>query len=67
MEKFNETKLPSKEHYFNTLTDSDITDEEYTRAKLIFETFNLKTLGELHDLYVATDVLLLTNVMERYR
>ena len=29
--------------------------------------FGLQTLGELHDLYLATDVMLLADVFERFR
>ena len=67
MVKFEEIRLPPKKEYFNTLTGNDISEENYARAKLIWETFELKNLGELHDLYVASDVLLMTNIMEQYR
>ena len=35
--------------------------------KKIWEVFKLKNLGELHDLYVETDTLLLADVFENYR
>ena len=67
MDKFEEIQLPPKKDYFNTVTGCDISEKNYARANLIWETFGLKNLGELHDLYVASDVLLMTNVMEQYR
>ena len=33
----------------------------------MYEVFKLKTLGELHDLYMATDVMLLADVFESFR
>ena len=66
-ERFEETCIPPRACFFNTLKNCDITDADYARVCRIFSIFELKTLGELHDLYVATDVLLLTNVMERHR
>ena len=66
-EKFNETALPSKECFYSILNDEDITQEEYAHAKEVWNTFELKTMGEYHDLYLKSDVLLLTDVFENFR
>ena len=66
-ERFNETKLPEKEKYYSTLSKRDITDEEYEFAKEVWEKFKLKNLGELHDLYMNTDVMILADVFESSR
>ena len=58
--KFNETELPEKKHFYSRLSEED-------RAKLIWKHFNIKNLGEFHDLYLETDVLLLTDVYEHFR
>ena len=66
-EKFNQTELPAKEHFYSILNDQDITDDEYDHAKKVWKTFKIKTMGEYHDLYLGSDVLLLTNVFENFR
>ena len=66
-EKFDETQLPEKEKFYSSLTREDITDEEYERAKQVWETFGCRNLGDYHNLYVATDTLLLADVFENFR
>ena len=66
-ERFSETKLPDKEKFYSKLNDEHITDEEYAHAQTVWETFEFKTLGDYHDLYVKTDVALLADVFENFR
>ena len=65
--KFHYERLPSKEKFYNILNDKQITDEEYEHAKEVWKVFNLKDMGEYHDLYLVSDVLLLTDVFENFR
>ena len=65
--KFDETALPSKQAFYSYLYEEDITDEDYRRAQRIWEHFNIKNIGEYHDLYIMTDVYLLTDVFENFR
>ena len=51
-ERFNETSLPDKEYFYSNLNMVNITDTDYRHAKNIFSKFNIKNLGEYHDLYV---------------
>ena len=61
-EKFNGTSLPEKEDFYSHVNVEDITNADYTRAKRVCKDFEMKNLGEYHDLYVQSDTLLLADV-----
>ena len=65
-DKFNEKQLPKKDFY-SVLNNEHISDKDYTHAKNIWKTFNLKSTGEYHDLYLKSDILLLCDVFENFR
>ena len=64
-DKFNDEQLPSKEQFYSRLTDEDITNDDYNKA--IWKHFGIKSMGEYRDLYLKTDILLLTDVFENFR
>ena len=66
-EKFNPTKLPTKDQFYSILNDQHITDDEYDHAKKVWNTFMIKTIGEYHDLYLVSDVILLPDVFKNFR
>ena len=66
-DKFNETKLPVQQHFYSILNNEHISDEQYKHAQNVWDTFNLKTMGDYHDLYLKSDILLLADVFENFR
>ena len=64
--KFIENKLPDKSKFFSSLKDCGINEKEYQRAINVWKVFRIKYLGEYHDLYLKTDVLLLCDVFEKF-
>ena len=66
-EKFDQTDLPTKEQFYSVLNDQHVMDGEYDYARKVWETFNIKTMSEYHDLYLKSDVLLLADVFKSFR
>ena len=66
-EKLSETQLPPKEEFYSKLNDEDITDDDYQHAINVWNTFKCKTIRDYHNLYLKSDVLLLSDVFENFR
>ena len=66
-EKCNGASLPEKEDFYSHLNMEDITDADYAHAKTVWKDFEIKNVGEFHDLYVQSDTLLLADVFENFR
>ena len=65
--KFKETELPPKEAFYNDISKKHISDEDYQFVHKLWNTFGMQNLGDLHDLYMETDVMLLADVFENFR
>ena len=57
--------LKKKKNYRN-LTIEDIIEADYNHGKRVCKDFEIKSLGEYHNLYLRSDVLLLANVFENF-
>ena len=67
IKKFSEEKLPPKEVFYSKLNDCEVSDGNFDHAQRIWKEFEVKNLGEYHDLYLKSDVLLLAGVFEEFR
>ena len=59
--------MPAKEQFYSRLSEEDLALDEYKKAKQIWKRFNIKNMGDYHDLHFKTDVLLPTDVFENFR
>ena len=66
-ERFDENTIPPKEAFYSELNLENITDKDYEHVKKVWEAFEIKNLGEYHDLYVQCDTFLLADVFENFR
>ena len=66
-DRLNETTLPSKESFYLNLNMSGVSDKEYEHAHNVWNEFEIRNMGDYHDLYLKTDTILLANVFESFR
>ena len=62
-----EEKIPERSKFYNKLNEEDLSEEEYQRLLKTCTIFGIETLGQLHDIYLMVDVLILCCVFEDYR
>ena len=61
--KFNEVLIPPKEAFYR----EGISDTDYEHVQKVWEVFEIKNLGEYHDLYAQSDTVLLAEVFQKFR
>ena len=53
--------------FYSSLNMEDIADVDNRHPKRVLKKLNNKNLGDYHDLYVKSDILLLADVFENFR
>ena len=66
-QKFQQTNLLTIEAFFSTLRNEGISVEDYVHAQTMFAEFQCQSLGDYHDFYLKSDVLLLADVFQNFR
>ena len=67
IEKFKDTKPPPQKAFYSKLTGSGISNKNYNHVLNVWNTFNMKTFKDYHELYNDSDALLLAEVFENFR
>ena len=57
-EEFNGISLPEKKDFYNYLNMEDITDAGYAHAIIVGKDFEIRNLGDYHDIYSQSNTLL---------
>ena len=66
-DRFEETKLPPTEALYSKLNMSKSGEDDYKHAQQVWEEFGIRNIGDYHNLYLRTDVVLLANVFKAFR
>ena len=65
--RFQENKLPAIEEFSNKLRNEPCSPQDYNHAQNVWKVFSCQSMEEYHNLYLKTDVYLLTAVFEAFR
>ena len=67
IEDFDHPKLIEKKYFYNSITRSNITDEQYEKAQTVWKTFEMGSMKDFMETYCLCDTLLLSEVFERFK
>ena len=76
-ERFTEEKLPARKYFYSSIKDGEVGDNgkisdghieinDYLTCKKTWGKFEMRNMGDYHDHYLKKDVLLLTDVFEKF-
>ena len=65
-DKFKES-LPPIEAFYSKFNMSKISEDDYQHAQQVWKELGIRNLGDYHNLYLRTNVVLLANVYEAFR
>ena len=66
-DRFEETTFPPKGAFYSALSMSGVSNTDYEHACKVWREFGINNMGEYHDLYLKTNVILLANIFEAFR
>lgn len=66
IDRFQETKIPSREDFYDNLNNKECSVQKYEKVSLLWELLGGK-FENLHDFYLILDVLLLACVCEKFK
>ena len=67
VEKFKDKKPPPRKAFYSKLSGRGITEKDYKHVLNVWNSFNMETMKDYHNLYNDSDVLLLADVFENFR
>ena len=67
IEKFKDTEPPPQKAFYSKLSGKGISNKNYNHVLNVWDSFNMKTFKDYHELYNVSDVLLLADVFENFR
>ena len=76
-ERFNKEKLPARKYFYISIKDGKIGDDgkisdglidinDYLTCKKTWDEFKMKNIGDYHDHYLKKELLLLSDVFEKF-
>ena len=65
--RLNVKTLPPKDAFTSSLTNEKISEEDYNRALNVYDKFSCQTLLDYHNIYLNSDVLLLSDVWYNFK
>ena len=63
-DRFEDTQLPPINAFYTNLNMSSISEDDYQHAQKVWEEFGIQNLGDYHDLYLRTDVVLVATFLK---
>jgi hypothetical protein len=67
IDKINHPELPPITAFYSNLKLEGITKEDYKHAQNVYNKFGCSSFKNYHDLYLLTDVILLSDIFENFR